>query len=544
LQSALFIIRVPHFSIVTVMAAHGFAQRLSAHLGARSVRRAIVANLVIIAAVVDVIGSVAHAADLSSAVIRGSTVYSPAELFGVYRDQLGKPISQASARAIVTELVAKYERDGYARPRVRLDDAMIGLGILRIDVYEARITDVKINGDPGPHLERLEHLGSKLRTEAVVREHDVQATLRRMRELPGLSLSATTARDPTEPNIYRLDLDTSFDPVSGAVRFSNRGTEEAGPDFLLGQIVANGLLDGQTNLGAMFAAATDYSEYHGVGMLANIGVGENAARIAVTGYESRSNPTEALADLDYSYVRDRATMRYTRPIAGMAAAGMTLFGGLKLDDLTIDETGIVLRDERLRMLELGSSWNWRTGTATQLLMSTELVKGLDGLGSELTATDLADDPRRADFTILRFNFTRATRFSERWSVRLDGFAQQTAYVLPYNERFKIGGDRLGRGFEVAEIAGDEGIGAKVELRRRLTNVPAVFGRMSIYGFYDVGAAWKQDLPGRESAATAGLGFASQTRRASGSIELAEPLTHPDVEGRTGLALFAELALLF
>lgn len=104
--------------------------------------------------------------------------------------------------------------------------------------------------------------------------------------------------------------------------------------------------------------------------------------------------------------------------------------------------------------------------------------------------------------------------------------------------------RLGRGFEVAEIAGDQGIGAKVEARRRLIDAPVSLGRTSVYGFYDVGAAWKQDIAGRESAATAGLGFATQGRRTSASIELAQPLTHSDVEGSVDLSLFAELSIEF
>ena len=39
--------------------------------------------------------------------------------------------------------------------------------------------------------------------------------------------------------------------------------------------------------------------------------------------------------------------------------------------------------------------------------------------------------------------------------------------------------------------------------------------VSLYGFYDIGAAWKQDAPGRESAATAGFGFATQVGAAVG-----------------------------
>lgn len=62
------------------------------------------------------------------------------------------------------------------------------------------------------------------------------------------------------------------------------------------------------------------------------------------------------------------------------------------------------------------------------------------------------------------------------------------------------------------------------------------------GFYDIGAAWKQDAPLRESAATAGFGISVEIDRVSGALEIAEPLTHPDVEGRQRAILFAEIAV--
>jgi hemolysin activation/secretion protein len=221
-----------------------------------------------------------------------------------------------------------------------------------------------------------------------------------------------------------------------------------------------------------------------------------------------------------------------------------LTGGLDLDDLEILRVGNRLRDERLRMLTVGSRVSWRQGRSTQYLASLDLVHGLDALGSGLTALDLAQDPRSADFTLTRLSFTRFASIGANWSVRLDALAQQTASTLPFGERFKIGGDRLGRGFEVAEIAGDQGLGAKVEVRRNLANAPPRLRGAALYGFYDLGAAWKQDVSGRESAATAGLGLSIQANRVSSMIELAKPLTHPDVEGRKKLALFAELALSF
>jgi hemolysin activation/secretion protein len=262
------------------------------------------------------------------------------------------------------------------------------------------------------------------------------------------------------------------------------------------------------------------------------------------GFRARSNPHEPVVDRDDDCLRDRITVYYARPIAGFERANLTLTGGLDLDDLEILRTGNRLRDERLRMLTAGARWTWRQGGNAQYLASIDLLHGLDALGSGLTALDLAADPRSADFTLSRLAFTRLSRFGASWSVRLDAFAQHSAYTLPYGERFKIGGDRLGRGFEVAEIAGDQGLGAKVELRRGLANAPPLLRGTALYGFYDIGAAWKQDVPGRESAATAGFGLAVSGRRITSTIELAKPLTHPDVEGRKRLSLFAELALTF
>jgi hemolysin activation/secretion protein len=506
--------------------------------------RAIALGIIFLAFELISVGAAAAAPNLTSVVVRGSSVYDAPALFEVYREQLGKPVTADSARAIVAALVQKYEADGYSRPQAKLDDALLDVGVLRIDLEEPRIGEVRVSGDPGPHLARLETLGTKLRDDVPITQAEIASTLRQMRALPGLTLQATTAREDTSTNVYRLDLDTHFDRTTGVVRLSNRGTDEAGPVFVLGQVMFNGLLGGRTNLGATFGSATDYEEYHGAGLLAQVGVGTAGGGLSFSGFRSRSDPHEPLVDRDDNYLRDLASISFARPLPAFERANLVLAAGLGFDDLEILRSGERLRDERLRMLSVSPRWSWRHGRGAQYFVGVDFVKGLDALGSGLYALDVEEDPRRADFSLTRLTFTRLSHFGESWSVRLDALGQQTPHILPYGERFKIGGDRLGRGFEVAEIAGDEGLGAKVELRRGLDKAPAILRGASLYGFYDIGAAFKNDVPGRESAATAGVGFSIQARRVSSLIEIAKPLTHPDVEGRKDVALFAELALLF
>jgi hemolysin activation/secretion protein len=311
----------------------------------------------------------------------------------------------------------------------------------------------------------------------------------------------------------------------------------------MGQLFANGLFGRGEKLGLIFAAATDHDEYLGGGLFFESPLGARGTRGNVLLFSSHSSPNEAPVNLDDEYTRQRLTLRATHPLRQGAKLTLTAGAGFEADDLAIDRLGEIIRDDRLRILETSLRATWPAG-ATQMSANLQLRQGLDAFGAGLDSLDLAADPRRPDFLVILAQASAFRRFADHWSLRLDTFAQNSGYVLPDSERFKIGGDRLGRGFEVAEIAGDSGLGGKLELRRDLRNAESLAGRLSAYTFYDIGAAWKQDQPGRESAATAGIGFAMQGAALTGYLEIASPLTGPDIEGKQEASLFAELSYRF
>ena len=481
------------------------------------------------------------APNLVSTVIRGSSVYSAAELFPAYGDHLGKQITRESARSIANRIAQMYVSDGYSRPGIRIDDRMVGLGVLAIDVTETRISSVAITGNPGPYGTQLRSLGDRLGDDPLLRSTSLQSTMRLMRDLPGLRLSASTEPDLDQPGAYRLNVDTEFRPVSGTVRMTNRGTDEIGPQFLLGQITGNGLFGGRADLGLMFGSASNYDEYHGLGSSARIAAGESIS-ITASGFRSRSDPTESPLDRDDRYLRDRLTLGIVKRFSSESDRLLRLTTGLRSDDLRITRSGARIRDERLRLIDFGMRFTVRRQSSAQFAAGFELTKGINGLGSGLLADDLVGDPRSADFSVLVMDFVRVAQLAGFWSWRLNALGQLSNDAIPYSQRFKIGGDRLGRGFEVAEIAGDSGVGAKIELARRLNGIPDVAGPVSVYTFYDLGAAWKNDEPGRESAASAGFGLALNGTRTTGRLEIAQPLTHADVEGRDDLRVFVEFAV--
>jgi hemolysin activation/secretion protein len=481
---------------------------------------------------------------LTTVIVDGSSVYAPAQLFAAYRDQLGRPLSRDGARAIAVALAGRYAADGFVKPEVRVDDSLAARGILRVHLHEAQVTNVVFEGDAGRQLPALERIAAKLEGMRPLRQDDVPQTLRNMRAISGLSVDASTRRDATARNAFELVVKTDFAPVDGVVRMNNRGTDQVGPHFLLGQLFVNGLLGGQDKLGLIFASATDPDEYLGGGLYFDAPLGDGGTRVNSLLFRSHSAPNEAPVNFDDEYARERATFKLSHPLRQSPALTLTLAGGFELDDLAIQRDGAIIREDRLRIAETGLRANWRGSHAIQYSANLLVRKGFDSFGGGLQSVGFAQDSRRADFLVTQLQSTVYRRFAERWALRFDGFAQHSGYVLPDSERFKIGGDRLGRGFEVAEIAGDRGIGGKIELRRDLVNTETLLGRLSAYGFYDIGAAWKQDRPGRESAATAGTGFSISGASLTGYLEIAAPLTGTDVEGKRRTSVFAELSYRF
>lgn len=483
------------------------------------------------------------AVPLRTVVIEGSTAFDAAEHFDAYRDRIGLPLTREAAQAIVAAIADRYREAGFAGPESRPDLALAPQGILRLRVHEPRVTRVTIEGAPGRHRDRLERIGQEIVASRPLRRDAIPRAIAEMRAIPGLTVTPTTRRDPAAPNAFVLVLDADFSPVSGVVRVNNRGTEQIGPQFVLGQLVVNDLAGRDEKFGLLFSAAADTTEYRSGGIFYDAAVGASGARGMLLLFRSDSAPNESPLNLTDEYRRERAALSYSRPFNRGGDQSWVASLALEAEDLVIDRDGVDVRHDRLRVLQAGLRRSWRAGAATRLTAALDLRQGLDTLGAGLRADDLPEDRRELRFRVAELHAGSFTRLGAAWSLRTDWYAQYSADVLPDGERFKIGGERLGRGFEVAEIAGDRGLGAKFVLRRELA-AGGKLGRASLYGLYDIGAAWKQDVGGRESAATAGAGFALDGARWSGYVEAVTPLTRADIEGKRSTALFAELAFRF
>src|SRR5436190_13903508 len=166
--------------------------------------------------------------NLTTVVVDGSSVYSAPQLFATYRDQLARPISGDGTHAIVAALTDLYVRDGYVKPELVVDDALIGRGVLHLRVYEAQVTNVVFEGDGGRFRDALDEIGARLENTRPLRREDVPKALRQMRQIAGLAVTATTRRDTAVRNAFELVVRAEFSPLDGVVRMNNRGTDQVG----------------------------------------------------------------------------------------------------------------------------------------------------------------------------------------------------------------------------------------------------------------------------------------------------------------------------
>ena len=160
----------------------------------------------------------------------------------------------------------------------------------------------------------------------------------------------------------------------------------------------------------------------------------------------------------------------------------------------------------------------------------QLSQGLGFLGaSSAGAPDLSRANGRPDFTKIEGSLTREQVIVQNWGAQFAIAGQKSFAPLLISEQFPLGGAAFGRGYDPAEIAGDDALAGSIELRygRPLNNL--VIRSYQVYAFYDIGMIWNVDAenatPGSQSLASVGVGFRLALQRdISASLEIAKPLT--------------------
>ncbi|MEM7653641.1 MAG: ShlB/FhaC/HecB family hemolysin secretion/activation protein, partial [Pseudomonadota bacterium] len=173
-----------------------------------------------------------------------------------------------------------------------------------------------------------------------------------------------------------------------------------------------------------------------------------------------------------------------------------------------------------------------------MIADVELSQGLNiGRGEDADQFPSRSDGR-VDFTKAVVEIGRLQRIIPRLNLAASVRGQYSPAGLLSSEEFAVGGSRYGRGYDPAEISGDNGVAGKVELQYSPPVQIDGLDRLQVYAFYDLGKVWNygdddQIDPRLADAylSSAGVGVRYQLLDViSGDVEVAQPLSRGVASG--------------
>lgn len=439
--------------------------------------------------------------ELEQIQILGSTLYSPERFDDLTQPLVAKrQISVADIQALVRDLRARYQADGYTLVRIRKPlFGFTGEGfIVRIEVVESHIEALTLPAGISETQEALYRgYSARLQADRPLSDRVYQRYSSLANDVPGGGVPLTLAPG-SAPGALRLLIEP---PQQRTFRFftrlDNRGTEEHGPfQFTLGTQIRNPLR-ANDQLDLSYSGTIEFDELHYLAANYARALNAEGTTLTLSGTYSDGDPgTRILDRLDYR--SDGYSLGFTlkHPLVRGLDFSTWVFGGYRYQDFRSDILDTTNTHDRLSLFDLGLSLDWAdavlVGRNALNLLTLNLFQGVDGLGSMDNDNQHASrGDGRVDFTRLTLNWYRLQRIANRWSAILNLHGQYARTPLLSSQECTYGGAIFGRGFEPSTLFGDHCILGSLELAYALDAPFPQLRNLRLFGFADYGKLWQK-----------------------------------------------------
>lgn len=475
---------------------------------------------------------------LNRIVLEGNHVYSEKDLLPLYQRQLHKVITVADLFQIVQSITNYYRNNGYILSRAILPPQHVKNGIVHVRIIEGYIGKVDVTGNNprGASCQVLE-FGKKIKACPPLEISRMERYLLLANDLPGTSVRAVLSPSKKQTGAADLTLVTQQSAVGGYLSYDNYGTRYIGPQQMSANLKLNSLIASGDMAQATITKTPKGGELTFTDVNYNMPWGAEGTRWLLGGQRTQTHPLFVLQPLEIDGVTNNYYTTVQYPWIRSRAKNLNVRVGFNYLDshVTTIPNATNLYTDHLRNLDLGGTYNFADSWYGANLISADLRQGLPIWGytnSTNPATAKTSHPGgRGDYTKLLVQLSRLQAIKGPWSLYgvLDG--QWAFNPLLASEQFTFGGSQLGRGYDVAELIGDRGASASLELRYDLGIGRFLLQGLQLYTFYDAGEIWNiQNIAGtlrKVSATSAGLGTRFFfTKYVSGNLMWAQPLTKP------------------
>lgn len=480
----------------------------------------------------------------------GNTLLPQSRIDAAVAPFLGAGREFGDIQRALEALEEAYRRSGWGIVQVSLPEQDITRGIVRFNVFEAKIGKVKIEGNQHFSDSNIRWSLPFLKEGATPNSQDIAVNLQMLTEQPAKQTTVLLRTGEKDGEVDATVRVADVKPWSALVSIDNTGTNDTGV-FRLGA-------------GFQYANLTGRDDVINVQYVTSPSGGHwSDVKIFGTGYHLPLYSLKSSIDLFYGY--SNVNSGTVAGLFNVAGSGTIMGGrwnyylpkfadyehkiwlGFNWNDFhnDVQAAGVgLVPDIVTHPVNLTYTGLWRRPTS-ELGFYTSLVRNIPGGTDGGQATfDQTRVNATANYSLVRagVNFVQQLPYDMQFRAKVGG--QTTNDALIPAEQYGLGGPDSVRGFLLRQVASDKGVDGQFELYSPdFGNAPGLEGiRVRALAFFDWGYVRRnQPLPGEITSITlssAGVGLRiAAPRNFSARFDFAEIIDGKNVTDGVGSRTF-------
>ncbi len=460
--------------------------------------------------------------------IEGLEILSPTQFSSVVDSFIGQELDTSGLERLARAIADRARDEGLVFASAMVPPQSIRMGVVRVQLDEGRVDEVRIEGT---HNARLARLLQSLAGRAV-RRQELERVLLSAADLPGISVGQT--RFAREGKRGVLHVEVSRKTWRGKVEADNSGSTGIGRVRARLSMELSDLLGEGDNLTVnTVSTPIDPKELAFVSVQYERRIGDSGLSASISAATGRTRP-----DPDLNAIETKAKSSYlagqiSYPVVRSMKANVSVAAELAYLSVAQDLIGIATTRDDIVTLTV-SAWGNMRLTSGQLAAGVSVAQGLDLFGAT----------KPGDFLTSRFDasgqFTKfsgwafwRTNLDRQTTLKLSVVSQLSSAPLLAAQEIGIGGTAFGRAYDFSQRFGDQGVLGSIELRRRYDDLIPGLDWVQAYGFADGGYVTnKAGGFGSGSLYSVGSGLRFGKGKAELGIEAAYPLNADPTHGES------------
>ena len=409
--------------------------------------------------------------EISRFAVSGNSLLAPSEVEAAVAPFAGKNRDFGDVQRALEALEAVFHARGYKVVTVNLPEQELGGGVVRLEVMEPKIGQVKVRGNQAFDEANVRNSMPALASGRTPNLDDVSANLKMANEHPSrkinLQLQSGASDDVVDANLDVIDEK----PWRAMLNLDNSGTPQTGKTQA-GVVLQHANLWGRDHLGSFQYTTTvekpDQVSVYGLGYhIPLYALGDSVDLFASYSNVNSGVVSAGLFDLGVSGKGATFGARYNHVLARRGSLEGRLVYGV---DIKAYKNDVLFagqnfgNDVTVRPVSIGWVGNVSLDDAAQASFSLAAVQNIPG-GSRGRPVDFERARAGADdsYSMLRLSGAYSRMVAGEWQLRVLINGQWTDDALVSGEQFGAGGNASVRGFDERALSTDSGAFSNIEL---------------------------------------------------------------------------------